>query len=434
MNKYRRFFSVFGLIVVSLTIAAQSGTNSPYSQYGLGLMAEQGQGFNRGMNGLSYGLSQHNQINSQNPASYSSIDSLSFIFDVGASFQNANIKEGNNKINAKNANFEYAVAGLRLAKNLGLSFGILPYSNIGYDYYTSQYIGSSTSSYHTETYSGSGGLHQGYVGLGYQLFKGLSLGVNVSYIWGDYTKSLVSSYSESSINTLSKYYTATTHAFKFDLGAQYTIPIAKKYALTVGAVYGFGHKMSGNADCNVISTNSSTSVSDTATYTIQKGLSIPTHIGVGLALRHGDKWTIGVDYSLQKWGSVEYPVYSVDNNNTASYHLASGLLKDRHKVILGGEYVPNELSRNFFNRVHYRFGASYATPYIKVNGADGPKEYSLSAGFGIPIINTYDNRSLLNISGQWVHSSANGLITENYLRINIGITFNERWFMKWKVN
>ena len=41
---------------------------------------------------------------------------------------------------------------------------------------------------------------------------------------------------------------------------------------------------------------------------------------------------------------------------------------------------------------------------------------------------------MLNISGQWVRSSAKGLLNENTFRINIGITFNERWFMKWKVD
>ena len=71
--------------------------------------------------------------------------------------------------------------------------------------------------------------------------------------------------------------------------------------------------------------------------------------------------------------------------------------------------------------------------YYDINGADGPKEFSISAGFGLPIANSYNNRSILNISGQWVHSSATGMITENTFRINIGLTFNERWFMKWKV-
>jgi hypothetical protein len=79
-------------------------------------------------------------------------------------------------------------------------------------------------------------------------------------------------------------------------------------------------------------------------------------------------------------------------------------------------------------------GASYATPYYKVNGIDGPKEFSVSAGFGIPILNAWNDRSMLNISGQWSRLSADkSLLTENTFRINIGITFNERWFAKWKV-
>jgi hypothetical protein len=106
---------------------------------------------------------------------------------------------------------------------------------------------------------------------------------------------------------------------------------------------------------------------------------------------------------------------------------------DRQKITVGGEYVPNARSRNYFHRVHIRAGMSYATPYIKVNGKDGPKELSASIGFGLPITNTWNNRSLLNISAQWVRNSADGLISENTFRINLGITFNERWFMKWKL-
>ena len=72
-------------------------------------------------------------------------------------------------------------------------------------------------------------------------------------------------------------------------------------------------------------------------------------------------------------------------------------------------------------------------PYYYINGQDGPKDLQLSLGVGIPIINAYNNRSILNISAQWQHRSADQLITENTFRINIGLTFNERWFAKWKV-
>ena len=71
-----------------------------------------------------------------------------------------------------------------------------------------------------------------------------------------------------------------------------------------------------------------------------------------------------------------------------------------------------ERYRGFFSRMHYRAGFSYASPYLKINGQDGPRELSASLGVGIPIMNAYNNRSMLNISAEWVNQSATGLIKE----------------------
>ena len=212
------------MIATSLAVLAQSGTNSPYSQYGLGTLGEQAGGFNRGMNGLGLGFHEHNQINSLNPASYASIDSLSFIFDAGISGQITNYKEGDVKVNAQNGNFEYVVAGFRLAKHLGVSFGILPYTNVGYNYSNTQKIGSSigssSSTTYSNTYTGTGGLHQVYLGFGWMPINGLAVGVNGSYLWGNYTRSIVNSYSDNYVNTLSRYYTASVNNYKLDFGVQ----------------------------------------------------------------------------------------------------------------------------------------------------------------------------------------------------------------------
>ncbi len=179
----------------------------------------------------------------------------------------------------------------------------------------------------------------------------------------------------------------------------------------------------------ISNTNSQTAVSTTDTMSVSDALSIPTTFGVGFAWKHKDNLTFGVDYTLQKWGGVDFPE---TNPQTGGYELKSGLLKDRSKITVGAEWLPNAEGR-FLQKVRYRAGASYATPYITVNGADGPKEYSASIGFGLPIT-TYKNRqSMFNFSAQWVHSSASNMITENTFRINLGITFNENWFAKWKV-
>ena len=66
----KKLFSILTLMsAFTLGAQAQSGTNSPYSQYGLGVLSSQAQGFNRGMDGLALGLRRSNQVNFLNPAS-----------------------------------------------------------------------------------------------------------------------------------------------------------------------------------------------------------------------------------------------------------------------------------------------------------------------------------------------------------------------------
>ncbi len=424
------------MLILTIASKAQSGTNSPYSQYGLGMLSDQTSGFNRGMNGLGYGFHEHNQVNFLNPASYASLDSLTFIFDAGVSGQITNFNEGGTKVNAKNANLEYVVAGLKLHKRLGLSFGILPFTNVGYDYSSSANVGSlpddNSSTVFYNAYNGSGGIRQVYLGLGWTPFKGFAVGVNGGYLWGSYTRSVINSYSDTYVNTLSKYYSASVNSYKLDFGLQYTAHLSKKDNVTIGLTYSLGHGIGGNPECKVISLNAQTSVSDTTVYKSDKELEIPAVYGAGVVWAHDNRWKVGVDYSLQKWSSTSFPQYTIVND-VPQYKASTAAFADRHKVTVGGEYCPNEYGRKFFHRIHYRLGASYATPYLKIGGQDGPKEYSVSLGFGIPIVNTYNNRSLLNISAQWVRQDSKVFITENSFRINIGLTFNERWFAKWKM-
>ena len=417
------------LLVGSTLLAnAQSGTNSPYSQYGLGVLSDQTSGFNRGMNGVGLGFAEHDQVNYLNPASYSKLDSMSFIFDAGLSGQVTNFEENGVKKNANNSNFEYVVAGFRAAKHVGLSFGIIPFTNIGYNYSTSGYVDPKSKNYtYTNTFSGSGGYHQVYFGAGWEPFKGFAFGANISYLWGSTTRS-VSSSTTTDAKSLSRSYTSQVNSYKLDLGVQYTHKIAKNDWLTVGVTYSPGHDL-GDAEMVMTSTATQTSQVFTDSFKIDKGIKLPEMLGAGLMWNHNQQWKVGFDYTLQKWGKLDYPTFE-----NSQYVMRSGVYSDRSKYNLGFQYCYGERSRKFLNRVRYRAGLSYATPYYKVNGVDGPKEISVSAGFGIPIVNSYNNRSFLNISGQWVKSSAKDLIKENSFRINIGFTFNENWFNKWKMD
>lgn len=427
---------VIGIVLasaVSMAAFAQSGTNSPYSQFGLGVLSEQSSGFNRGMNGLGLGFHEGNQVNYLNPASYARLDTLTFLFDAGISLHLTNFSEKGVRRNAKNANIEYVVAGFKAARRLGLSFGLIPFSNVGYQYSASQALTAQPgSTILTNTYTGTGGVRQAYLGIGWEPIKGLALGANMSYMWGDYNRRLINSYSDGSVNNLVHQYTIDIRSYKVDFGAQYTAKVSSKDYITLGLTFSPTHKIGGKPQLQEILTNSQTNVSDTTSYGGDFDLNLPNFFGVGLMWNHNDKWKVGADYTLQQWASVKFPSYET-NGSVSSFALRDNILTDRHKFTLGGDFCPAPFSRNFFNRIHYRAGVSYATPYIKVYGNDGPTEMSASIGFGIPIINPYNNRSFLNVSAQWVHSTAKNYITENVFRINVGLTFNELWFKKWKL-
>lgn len=442
----RKILIAFLATLTPLMAMSQSGTNSPYSQFGLGVLSDQTAGFNRGMSGLGTGLRESGQVNVVNPASYSAIDSLTFIFDAGLSLQMTNFKENtpqaSRSINANNADFEYVVGGFRLVKHVGLSFGVLPFTNVGYNYTNSapEYVDASHSATISRVFTGSGGFHQAFVGVGAELFPNFSVGMNVAYLWGSYSRSAVHTLSESSANSLAKYYEANVRNYKLDFGVQYMYPFSEKDVVTLGATYSLGHKIGGNPRCLIVSNNAQTNIADTALLprSGKLHLEIPTTYGVGASWKHDNKWVVGLDYQLQAWGRTKTPI-DVENGGVADYVMAGNQYKNRHKVIFGGDYCPDVQGRNFFKQIHYRAGFSYATPYLKINGKDGPKEIAASLGLAFPLLSgsltsSLSNRSVLNVSAQWVRQKAPaGLITENTFRINLGLTFNERWFAKWKL-
>ena len=434
MNKFRYILLVMLLLAAALYVTAQTnGSNSPYSRFGLGSLSDQSQGFNKAMSGLSLGFREGNRINMQNPASYSAIDSLAFIFDVGMSLQNANFKNGGKSVNAYNTTLDYVNAAFRLRPGLGFSLGFVPYSSIGYKYssdskYLNDHFQTGTAMYYTNTYTGDGGLHQIYMGVGWNPVGALSLGVNVGYLWGTYNESIRQTFYEGSTestsnNGLQRKVEANLSSYKIDLGVQYPIHIGNN-VLTPGITYGIGHTLNSTAHCYEFQANS-----DTIPTHIPKAFDLPTSFGVGVAWAHGKQWTVGIDVTHQLWSKCHIPQVVDDQFvSIANY-------QDRTKIIIGGEFQPDRQSRKYLRRVQYRLGASYTTPYYKIDGHDSPREFSLSAGFGLPITNNINSRSAVNVSFQWVKAapSRSTMITENYLRLNIGLTFNERWFMKWKI-
>jgi len=428
------------LLAVSFNaMMAQSGTNSPYSQFGLGKLTDQSIGMSRGMNGVGIGLRESGHVNYLNPASYSGMDSLTFIFDVGMSLQNTNFKENGKSRNVKNGDFEYAVGSFRAMKHLGVAFGIMPYTNIGYNYQTTSaqpiegYVQAPSvepTTTTTSSYYGSGGLHQLFLGTGWEPIRDFSIGVNVNYLFGCLDNIMTTSCTDGNVKTLSNVYSANVNSIKLDFGVNYTLRLENQRSLIFGLTYTPGYKVGADSECRRITTNPQSGVVDTTLFVAKNSIAIPMQLGFGVSYKLTNKLLLGVDYTFLNCASAS-PIDYI-NESTGQVVEQTDEFNNRHKINIGGQYCKNAISNSFADRIRYRFGVGYSSSYLKINGKDGPSELSVSAGIGVPIINNYNNRSMLNVSLQWQHASSKQLMTENTFLINIGLTFNERWFAKWK--
>ncbi|MEG1839161.1 MAG: hypothetical protein RR220_07720, partial [Bacteroidaceae bacterium] len=315
---------ICGLLLTTFSglIEAQNNTNSPYTRYGFGVLSDQSFGNSKGMGGVSLGLRDGSQINVSNPASYTAIDSLTFLFEGGITLQNTNFGDGNTKMNAKNSSFDYIAMQFRLNKHFAMSAGFLPFSNVGYNFGASE-----TKADYTEynSFTGEGGLNQIFAGVGYKIVENFSIGANVSYLFGDIKHQSKTSFSDgttnSTINSTTKIEEMSVHNYKLDFGAQYTQYFNEKHSATLGVVYSLKHSL--NSDAYKYTGSTVTRID-----TISNGFELPHLFGIGITYMYDKRLTVGFDYSFQKWSKARF--YDTYNN-----------LSNRSKYSIGAEYIPS---------------------------------------------------------------------------------------------
>lgn len=435
---------IIAICIVSATcchaIHAQNGINTPYSRYGFGILADHSMGFNKGMAGVAQGMRGGQIVNIANPASYSEVDSLTALFDMGLTLQNGNYKMGTLQQNARNTSFDYVAMHFRAARNVGIAFGALPYTNINYDFKSSSTTVDGTDDITTSySFTGNGGLHQAFMGIGWQVFKPISIGVNGGYVFGDYSHTSTMTFNQSSIYSMLREYKADISTWTANFGMQFTQFINNTDRITIGATYGLGHDIKNKALRDTRTYNSSYNIEGQNIDTLRNAFSLPWTISAGITYYKGTRFTLGADFELQKWSKCMFPIQADDG----TYLSRSQVLNDYMRVAIGGTFNPK-------GRLSYKAGAYYSHSYAKadITGVlrDKPYEYGITAGITLPISNKqiWYNSPRLNISVGWTHTNIPYLsntsdkitkqtLNENYLRLCVGLTFSERWFYKYKM-
>ena len=412
-DRIKRYFSTVVLVCLLTTIrlSAQNGINTPYSRYGLGVLTDGSTASSKAMGGIGTGMRIANTINLHNPASYSSVDTLTFLADMGMSFQHGNFREKGFKVNARDTSVDYMAMQFRILPKVGLTAAFVPFSNVGYNFSSTTVIDRNDREILTRTdqYYGTGGVREFKAGLGWAATGWLSVGMNTAFVTGDLSHYVIDSYSDVQIKSRPLTYSADLRGVKIDLGAQTTMPL-KEGRLVLGVTW----SPATTPDCDAMRIELG---GDTIKYGADGAFSMPHLFSAGFSYA-AEKLIFGADVSYQTWSDAAFfeSKYGVN-----SVKASAGVL-----------YCPDISDKNLFRHSTYRAGISYRQPYYKIDGYNGPTEYSVSAGISIPFALAYDSRSFLHISGQFVRvqPGTEGMITENYFRLNVGLSFMERWFRK----
>lgn len=425
-----KFLLAIGLICSSATVFGQKSTSaSPYSKFGIGQMREDLLPQNRAMGGLSSGIryvSGVNTMNPGNPASYSAFHHT--IFDAGLYGNFTQLEKGNKKDNTADFAFSHFNVGIPLAKVGGISFGLMPYSDVGYSSSSDNVLEDLT---YQKKFTGEGGISKAYFGYGLNLTKNFSIGANVSYLFGslnDYS-SIEFPTSFSGYNTKLEDHREIS-GVSLDYGLQYYKQLGNKTALTIGYSGSLNNEINDRSSqvisrvAPTIDSENENVAMDTTSFTSNtpRKIQLPLKHNVGITLAKSNKWLVGVEFKYADW---------------SSYNVRSGEDKLGKNIggAIGGQFTPKPNSIHYRDLIDYRVGLRYNKTQYKYNN-NQINDMALSVGVGLPLSTSAFSGSFskINITAELgqMGSMESKLIRERYVNLNVGFTLNDRWFQRRK--
>lgn len=419
------------LLCAAPLMAQNVNVTTPYSMYGYGILSDRATSMQRQMGGVGYAMRNGRQINAMNPASYAAADSMTFLFDIGADLSFMWSQEGSVKENATGGGLDYITMQFPFSKYMGGSIGLLPLTSVGYAF-------GNDITHGTMENQGSGGISELYVGVAGG-FKGFSIGVNVSYDFGNIVNDVFATPSNQGSSKVE--HVMQIRDWGILIGAQYATKINRYNELSFGVTYSPKKSLLGKTWVTTQEMTQESRPTQVAYEKMKGNYYMPNTIGAGVRFTHErvSLFSVEFDYTWQGWKDCKYsplypemgddgkPLPGIDYNKPA---FAGMEFNNRTRYALGMQYVP-KLRGSYLQRVSYRLGAYYCDDYLNIQG-NGVREFGVTAGFGFP---TTEGKTLVNLGLEWRMRQAHpqSLIKENYLNITLGVNFNEVWFFKRKI-
>lgn len=405
------------IILAATAPGAMAQILSPYSKFGYGLLDNNATAAQKQMGGVGYAMSSGRQVNVMNPASYAAADSLTFLFDMGVNLTSLHSSE----VDAQGAKtsdtqtgggLDYITMQVPVGSRFGASVGLLPYSSVGYSFGSEIRNGLNAR-------QGQGGINQLYLGFAGRIVKGLSVGFNASYLFGNVINDVTVRTDGGSESLFEQ--VMEVRDFRFQFGAQYKVNLNKDNRLGLGVVYSPGKALLGKAWVTKYDINADEAPDTIASARLRHNAELAQTWGAGISYEWQKRLCVEADFTYQPWSKVK----TLQLKNFEGTRFA-----DRYQASLGASFTPS-MRGGYFKRVTYRAGGFYNRDYIMV-GSNHVKEYGFGVGFGFPAL---QSKTVINFGVEYRHRAATdkNLLQENYINLRLGINFNELWFFQSKI-
>ncbi len=433
MGRLRSVSLLAGLVLFPALLFAQfnNNTSSPYSRFGLGDLQHYSFGRTTAMGGASLASRNGQQINTSNPASYTAVDSLGFMFEFGVYGKFSQYSNDINTMNANDVNFRYFAMNFQITNWMATSLGLTPYSDVGYDVQVTENISNAGEVLYN--YFGEGSISKAYLGLAIEPVENISVGANINYMFGTLNRNAEVFFLEAAdYYSIQKYEAIRLRDFNLGLGAQATLPLKEEEHLVFAAVLenkptftSFYSDLTSKYISYQIGTSSNTD-QDTLNYQSEdeSAIQFPLSYGLGVSYVKKNSLEINLDYYHQEWSKAKF------------FGSVNPILTDLDKFAVGAEWIPDRFSiRSYLNRIAYRVGLKYENSYLFGDQQDVVaenhkiKDFGISFGVGLPI---YRSNSTINVSAELGRrgTKEHNLVLENYAKIHLSVNLYDRWFVK----
>lgn len=437
-----RRWHVFLLILLISAATAQSQETSVYSQYGTGMLRGAGLTGQAFLGRATSAYHDPVHINFHNPASYSSLKLTTL--EAGVVFGSRLLAAPGQSVRARSAYIDFLSLAFPVVKRYHLnqdlkekemnvavlSIGLLPYSSVSYAIQNIDTAGDGTS--YRKSFSGQGALYQLYAGIGMKLpvkndtaRHSVSYGINAVYYFGrSRYLELVDFFSSATFFGTRNHVTLRYRDVGGNTGIQYHLRLPHRWLLTVGCsaqlpfgVTAFRHSVYDRYTFRANGLFVLDTISQSAEDKIR--VFLPAEYSIGLMLKKSTYWLLTTNITYLQWQLFNEP-----RENTAQYQNAL-------RLHAGTELQPQFSGKsNFFKRIRYRVGGWYEWPYLIVHSHE-ISQYGITFGLAMPVKGTF-SLITLGMEGGQIGAITDSSTKETFIRMYLGLTLNDKWFIKRK--